>query len=271
MADWKPPWTPQQQYKFTGTLNDAGEPHQKLSFYVLAGVGAPTPTGGWAKINTIDRARRKGFTMPIGYDPAAMDVPVRFEATVDYGAFGWTPAQLEHDIQVLEWMAGRGKLYANGTHPAQGDPPIVQVSSFQADSQSSTNLIPPNFHSDGANDLRWLISNLQYDSGAIRGPLGDRHRQDITVSLVEYVAVPGAPTSPKQRQQGRGNVTGFKTYTTNAAVNTIAMLCLQHGIDKTSLWQQVVTFNQKRLKVRSYNQALKPGTKVHIPSAVFAS
>lgn len=268
MADFAPPWTPQQTYTWTGTLNDPDEPFQQLGFTVLAGAGSPIPTQGWTKINTLDRMRRKGYTMPAGYDPCGMDVPIRFESTVNYGSFGWTPAQLVHNDQVLQWMAGRGKLYANGTHPAAGDPPIVQVSSFRADG-TATNLIPPNFHSDGPNDLRWLISNLQYDSNAIRGRGGDIHRQDVTVSLIEYVAVPGAPTSTRRRQQQRGSSSGFKTYTTSAARNTIAKICIAHGINKASSWSTVVQFNASRLKVRSYNQALRQGTRVQIPNSVF--
>lgn len=271
--DFAPPWTPQQTYTWTGTLNDPDEPHQTLGFTCLAGTAAPTPTAGGAKIRTLDRMRRKGYTMPTGYDPAAMDVPIRFEATVNYGRWGWTPAQIERNIQILEWMWGFGKLYAHGTHPSQGDPPIVQVASFQSNGQS-TNLIPPNFHSDGAHDLRWLIANVQYASdstGCIRGPLGDRRRQDATVSLIEYVAAPGAPTSPAKRQKARGGSSGFRSYSSTSAQDTIAKLCLFHGINSASNWRAVVEFNQARLHIRSYNAHLQRGTKVHIPNSVFTS
>lgn len=276
----KPPWTPQQIYQWNGVLNDPDEPHQKLAFTCLAGIGAPTVTGGWPKINKLDRMRRKGYTMPMGFDPAEMDVPVRFEATVDYGSGTansrmpggpgpWSPTQIEKSIQVLEWMGGRGKLYNNGTHPAQGDPPIVQVSSFKSDG-TATNLIPPNYHSDAPNDIRWMVSNIQYGSDAIRGSGGDRHRQDATVSLIEYVAVPGAPTSPRTRQQGRGTSTGFKTHKSTASQNTIAKVCQAQGIKHSSDWTTVVNFNQARLHVRSYNATLTPGTSVQIPNSVFS-
>lgn len=279
MVDFAAPWNIQQCYQFDGYLTDPGEPHQHLSLTVLAGPTGPVPTQGWAKINTIDRAHRKGYTMPVGYDPLGMDVAIRFEAMTAYSPVGtgtptmpggpgpWTPAQLETSIQVLEWMAGRGKLYANGTHPASGDPPQVQVSSFQS-TGVATNLIPPNFHSNGVADLRWLITNLQFSTDAIRGRLGDRHRQDITVSLIEYVAVPGAPVSARQRQQQRGTSSGFKTFTIDQAHNTIAKLCLYHGINTSAKWTQVVSFNQKRLRIRSYSQTLKPGTKVQIPLSI---
>lgn len=281
MPAFAPPWSPQQQYQFTGILNDPDESKQQLGFFVLAGASGAVPTGGWTQISIINRPRRKSFTMPTGYDALSMDVPIRFESTVSYGPFVpgtpqvpggqgpyWTPAQLEQSIQVLEWMAGRGKLYANGTHPAQGDPPIVQVGSYAAGSQVSTNLIPPNFHSDQADDLRWLVSNLQYDTSPIRGPDGDRTQQDVTVSLTEYVAVPGAPTSPRQRQQGRGNVSGFKSYKSTSAHNTIAKICIAHGLNKASAWRHVVAFNQSRLHVRGYNVPLKLNTTVQIPKSV---
>ena len=267
--NFRAPGSPRQQYKFTGTLNDPDEPHQQLSFYVMAGVGGATPTGGWAQITTIDRPRRLGFTMPTGFAPYSMDIPVRFDATVQYSTGGFSEKQLEINIQMLEWMAGRGKLYANGTHPARGNPPIVQVASYPAGSDTATNLIPPNFHSEGANDIRWMISNLQYDPSPIRGYLGDRRQQDVTVSVTQYVAVPGAPSSPRVRQQGRAGTGANTTYTTTSAVDTIQKICVRHGITRAQDWTTVVAFNQSTLKVRSYTKSLKPGTKVLVPASVF--
>lgn len=276
-----PAWSARQVLKFTGILNDPDEPNHTFSFHVLAGVGAPTPTGGWTQVNTIDRPRNKGYTMAAGYPPASMDVPIRFDATTNWGIFGsgpgggqgpWTPQQIEHNIQVLEWMAGRGKLYQNGTHPARGNPPIVQISSFPAGTTSAaSNLIPPNFHSNGTHDLRWMISNLQYDTNPIRGSFGDRTQQDVTVSVIENVAVPGAPKSPRQRQRSRSNTQGFVTFTTTQAHPTIASICLAHGIIKTADWTTVVKFNQSRLKVRSYNHHFNPGVKIQVPKNLFTN
>jgi hypothetical protein len=260
------PWTAQQQLKFTGTVIDKYEPSQQLAFYVLAGPGGPNPTGGWGQINTIDRPRSRGYTYSAGYQPRSMDVPVRFLAT-NYAQGGWTPAQVETNIEKLEWMAGFGVLYQDQVG-AKGTPPVVQISSFKAGSSSATPLVPKNFQSNLAGGLRWVISNLQYDPNPIRDSDGYRTQQDMTVSVIEYVAVPGAPTSPRQRQAGRGSNSAFVTVTTTQARDTIAKVCQSLGITSASDWTTVVQFNLKRLKVRSYNKQLKVGTKVQVPASL---
>lgn len=261
------PWTAQQQLKFTGTIIDKFEPSQQpLAFYVLAGPGGPNPTGGWGQINTIDRPRNRGYTYAAGYTPRSMDVPIRFLAT-PYAQGGWSPAQVETNIEKLEWMAGFGVLYQDQVG-AKGTPPVVQISSFKAGSSVSTPLVPRNYQSNQAGGLRWVISNLQYDTSPIRDPDGYRTFQDITVSVIEYVAAPGAPTSPQQRQAGRGSNSSFVTVTTTAGRDTIAKVCQSLGITSASDWSVVVQFNLSRLKVRSYHKQLKAGTKVQVPASL---
>jgi hypothetical protein len=263
-----PPWTPQQVLQFDGQLDNSTEPHQQESFRVLAGTSAPVPTDGWANIIGIDRARRKQFTYATGYNAASMDVPIRFDATISYAPYGWTPKEIVKNIQKLNWMAGRGKLYANGTHPSQGDPPIVQVSSFNG--KDVTNLIPPDFQSDSASDLRWLISGLAFDSNPIIGHDGDAHQWDVVVSLIEYVAVPGAPSSPRERQVSRGTGVQIRTITSTAAKNTIAKICSENGLTTSAGWANVLLYNSTRLKIRSWNQVLRAGTVIEIPSGLKA-
>jgi hypothetical protein len=260
-----PPWSAAQVFQWDGRLINSNEPHQHMTFKVMAGKSAPIPTGGGANITGIDRARRKQFTYATGYNAASMDVPICFDATVSYGLYGWTPAELVLNIQKLNWMWGRGKLYANGTHPAQGDPPIVQVSS--GDGKTSTNLIPPDYQSDSASDLRWLISNIAWDTNPIIGPGGDVRQWYATVSLIEYVAVPGAPASPRNRQILRGNGAEVRTITTTAAKDTIAKICFASGLTNSTDWALVLVFNT-RLKIRSWNARLKPGTLIQIPAGL---
>jgi hypothetical protein len=47
---------------------------------VLAGSGAPTVTGGWPKIASVQRFQRESFTVPEGYEPRTLSVPIQFEA-----------------------------------------------------------------------------------------------------------------------------------------------------------------------------------------------
>jgi hypothetical protein len=262
------PWTAQQQLKFTGTIIDRFEPSQQFAFYVLAGPGGPVPTGGWGQVNTIDRPRSRGYTYTAGYQPRSMDVPVRFMAT-SYAQGGWTPAQVEENIEKLEWMSGFGYLYQDGVG-AKGTQPVVQISSFPAGSSVATPLVPRNYQSNAAGGLRWLISNLQPDNSTlIRNSDGYRTFQDLTVSVIEYVAAPGAPTSPRQRQAGRGGNSGaFTTVTTTAGKDTIQKVCQGLGINAAADWMTVVQFNQTRLKVRSYSKQLSPGTQIQVPNSL---
>jgi hypothetical protein len=257
--------TRQQQYQLVGVLTDVGEPHQTFPpIIVPAGKGAPTLTDGWAQIQMINRARHVAFTLATGYNPIAMDIPMRFDATIT----GLTAAQVERDNQVLLWLAGRGKLYANGSHPGQGTPPIVQITSFDSHGRA-TNLIPADFHSDAPNDLRWLISRLQYDPNPMRNAQGDRIRQDVVVSVVEYVAAPGAPASPRQRQKARATASEFKTFLTTTAASTVQTVCLDHGITSAKNMQAVLAHNQQvGLRVRSILQLLPVGTRIQVPATL---
>lgn len=267
MAFPRPHWTAAQTYTFTGQLATGT---QTQTFQALAGA-PPTITGGFTKINTLDRPRRKGFTMPVGWDPISIDVPIRFEYRTNYGQYGLygSANQLEIAIQKLEWMAGRGQLYDSGT-PTTGDPPTVWVGSYLADGKTVTDLIPRNLHdSTGQHpSLTFLVAGLQYDPNPIRGPEGSRLRQDVTVSLIEQVTVPGTVQTTRQRQQGRNTNQNFTTHTTTAARNTIQKVCQHIGITSPAAWAQVVAFNADRLHVRSYHQDLKPGTTIQIPQAV---
>ena len=201
------PWTTQQVFSFFGSLTNVAEV-ATFQFFVLAGAGAPTITAGFVKLNIIDRPQRKGFTVPAGYDPITMDVPVQFEALVaqPVGKFAIT-SSVEYDIQQLEWMAGRGKLFATQPDkgvgaPATGDPPIVLVASF--DSQGNeTNLIPPNLHG-----VEWLVSSINYDTNPYRSINGDRVRQAATITLTEFIASAGTTLdSPTTRAKARNTQT----------------------------------------------------------------
>jgi hypothetical protein len=240
---------------------------------VLAGPDV-TPTGGGAEITSIPRPRRKPFTYATDYTALSMDVPIRFLAIADYGiagAFGSTGLaatgpQVEQNIQILEWMWGFGKLYADGDG-RRGEPPFVQVSSFDAGG-IVTPLIPPNFQSD-TGELTWYVSNVAYGTPVVRDRAGNRVFADLVVSLTERIVVPGEPTSPKKRQTSRGAGAGYKAYSTTAAVDTVAKVCVHDaGLGTAKEWQAVVTYNQSRLKVKSYTQKLRPGTVVNIPDTL---
>lgn len=278
----KAPWSPQQTYIFAGALKISEFGTVKArQFTVLAGQGSPQVTQGiGAKANVIDRARRLGYTVPYGYDPIGLDIPIQFERVVanwDVGSGPFVPAvarpTLEDDIQVLYWMGGRGKLYAEKAEggvgaAAQGDPPIVRVASFFGGGKAQSNLIPPDLHG-----VDWIIAAVVWDNsdtGSIRNAHGDLVRQAASVSLLEYSPAPGAVfASPTVRAKNRNPATaGSKVYRTTAAIDTIALV-LQHYAHNTTTAARKLTLNANaKLKVTSWSKHLPPNTPVTVPNSV---
>ena len=241
------PWTPQQSYLF---VSSGG-----YSFTVLAGAGAPTIKGGFAKIQVIDRPRRVGFTMPVGYDPISMDVPIQFECSVvaNQPADAYSPADIERDIQILEGMAGRGgSVSVDGSIvSAVGDPPTLRIYSNQPDNQS--NLIPPNVQ-----NLQWVISSLTYDTNPVRGPGGDRRRQMVTVTLSQWIAPPSAI---------RVGTSTYQVVYSTLAVDTVAKIVRKYtSKHDAASYRTVISFSRSHgATYRSYTQKLPAGTAVYIP------
>lgn len=282
------PWTQQQLYVFVGSLSNIAQV-ATFQFFVLAGDGAPNVTAGWAKINIIDRPQRVGFTVPAGYDPITVDIPIQFESWVRQPPFEsavpfflatdlnintaaqFAGLQVEDDIQKLEWMAGRGKLFGFGNvfskgvgASATGDPPLVTVRSLDANG-NETNLIPKNLH--GAT---WLISSISYGV-PLRDRDGNRRRQPATVTLTEFVAAAGSGLdSPTTRARARTTQAGKYLAVQGAgAYNTIAKLVETYCFNPTFQTKvAVLNFNRDRLKIRSVNQALPAGVNVYIPASL---
>ncbi len=241
------PWSSLQTYLFQSTGG--------TSFTVLAGVGAPTITGGFANISNIGRPRRKGYTQATGYDPITMDVPVRFEASVTLGVpvGSYLPADVEDDIMLLEGMAGRGKrVSTNGLfHAALGDPPRVQV---YANTQAyPSNLIPPNVHG-----LLWYIVDLTYDPNPLRSRAGNRKQQDVVVHLSEVVNPP-TRSGPK--------LVPYVLYRSTLSLDTVQRVVAHFTRHRSATaYRRVLAYSREHgARYKSYTQRLKPGTAVYIP------
>lgn len=262
------PWAPGSVYLFTGQLSNYGE-NATHQFYVLAGPSRPNITAGWAKINVIDRAQRKGFTIPSGYDPISMDVTVQFEALTRQpsGQFAIT-SDVEGDIQKMEWMAGRGKLFVDvqqgrsvGT-AATGNPPIVTVAAYTGGGAQS-NLVPPNLQG-----VSWLISNIAYDDSAYSDRNGNRLRAPVTISLTEFVPTGGSIASPTVRSAARNSSTSlYITQVVGPQANTVAQITEKVTGNLTLAAKQAVLQANPQLKVRSVHQTLPTGTAVKVPLA----
>lgn len=132
---------------------------REASFSVLAQETAPQITGGWVKLAKVQRFQRVSVTVPEGYDPRVLTVPIMFDATAPRGAEVQAAegkvakaiengaAQIEENIKALEWMAGREE------HPSgevTGEPPYVQVYTVAKNAKNETipiNLVPSQFQS----------------------------------------------------------------------------------------------------------------------------
>ena len=258
-----PPPKPQrgvagQHLQITGSLTN-GTTFRSHTIVVLAGDDAPTITGGFAKWGVIDRPQRVGMTILQGYDPVILTVALRFDCAV-FGS-GSTGAQIERDIQILEWMGGRGKLYASDGKaftPAQGDSPLISI--FSADGQGNqTPLIPPN-----CQDINYVVSGISYDTQPWRNIHGERMRQDATLTLTQHVSAPGtsfdsASTQAKARKTTQGQ---YVYFTITKALDTVAKIMSLHYHDaKHDDWVQVVKDNKA-------NKSLKLAGSVHEPLPV---
>lgn len=181
-----------------------GTLRQSDVFHVLAGDTPPRVTGGYQKLDVVERPGRTGITRFVGYDPITYEVPIRFENFADGGISGAEGAGVEDDIQLLEHMAGRGI----GAGSAIGPAPIVRISTTSS-SGKIVPLIPQNYQWSRQNPTAplWRIANIDWDDnvpdGVLRNKAGNRIRQKATVTLQQYVRVTYAVKSVAKRAQAR--------------------------------------------------------------------
>lgn len=127
-----------------------------LGFSVRAYMGEtpPTMTGGYGGWSITDRPRRVGLSTWDGRQPLQMTLPLKLD--------GWKVDQsVEGEVAILERMALPITEYAT--------PPIVFVSR-------------PAPHAS----LEWVIQSIEFGD-AIRRADGDRLRQDVVLTLLQYI------------------------------------------------------------------------------------
>jgi hypothetical protein len=223
---------------------------------VLAGEGAPTVTGGFVKVQKVQRFQRVSLTIPEGYDPYVMTVPILFDAV----ALTKDRPDIEKQIVILEEMAGRPK---GGAFP--GAPPQVEV--FTADSTGKrTNLMPLKFQEDP--ELLWYITSITWDSNPLRNPEGDRIRQAATVELTEISQIPQEAAEDLDAQKKIAAKRPDKIATT-PQMNTIKKVAVAlagrfHNKALAVRWNVLLAANHNL--TTNADRELRPGTKVRIPA-----
>ena len=254
---------------FVGSLTN-GSQSSTRHFQVLAGDGAPVITGGWPKWQVIDRPQRLGMTVLQGYDPLTMTVPVMFDAVAHGSA-----DQVEADIEILEWMAGRGRLYRGKPfYAATGDSPLVTVQTTNS-AGVVIPLIPLSYQGP---EVNWLVTDISYDAAALRDKQGRRVRQSATVTLTQYVAneFGRGADSTAIRQTARNGLAGKTVpFKVTRAADTYLKIAAKLGAasrtdDSARAIQQANKTNHDRrvASVRSIKAQLPIGATIRIPATI---
>lgn len=233
--------------------------NENRAFKTLAGEGSPTLTGGWVKIAKVQRFQRVSVTVPEGYDPLVLTIPLLFDNTVKYASGIQTKVDVEAAIQSLEWMAGRP---AHPNYELTGEPPYVEV--FSANPRGEqTNLIPLPFQTVPGVSQQWYVSQITFDTNALRNQKGDRVRQSATVELTEIILSPTALRKAREiREQSKNR---FQTFKTTSQINTVRRVAA--FVDEPAAWKAILEANPKL--GTNADKKLDPGTKVKIPLTIF--
>lgn len=237
-----------QEIRFTGSRGN-----EEKSFTVLAGEGAPTVAGGWPKIAKVPRYQRVAVTVPEGYEPMEMTVPVLFDAV----AKTKEREHIESEILELEWMAGRSPNPKTGE--IKGEPPFVEVATVNG-AGAQTNLVPRQYQTVPGRAQIWYITDIAFDSNPIRDSGGERIRQAATVTLTEIIS---SPTMLQRNREFREEAKGkFRTFTTTDAIDTIKKVA-SNGYHKPGIWKAILEANPKL--GNNPEKRLPRHTKVRIP------
>jgi hypothetical protein len=245
-----------QEIGFVGTTSSG----ESKTFSVLAGEGAPTVTGGWVKLAKVTRYQRVSITVPEGFDPLVLTVPILFDSTVQVKE----RSDVESDIAKLEWMAGRYPVPEGGE--ITGEPPLVEVYTLgnHGGELAQTNLVPRQFQTLSIHERRlWYITEITWDENPLRDRGAERIRQKAKVQLTEVVVNPTTVQRYKKANESVKNK--FRVYKTTSQVNTIKRLAAHIGYP--AAWKLILE-NNKNLGT-SATKSLKPGTSVKVPEGVF--
>lgn len=230
---------------------------ENRAFTTLAGEGAPTLTGGWVKIAKVQRFQRVSVTVPEGYDPLVLTIPLLFDNTVNYST--GLQVNIEGAIRDLEWMAGRP---AHPPYELTGEPPYVEI--FTANSKGEqTDLIPEQFQTVPGISQQWYISSIAFDTNALRNSKGTRVRQFVTVELTEVILSPTALQKAREVRERSKN--HYETFKTTSQVDTIRRVAATH--DVPGAWKAILEANPKL--GNNADKKLSLGTKVRIPLTVY--
>ena len=243
----------------------------------------PLVTGGWPIINVIPRPQRISLTVPVGYDPVTLDIPVLFDCWTSPTRFS-DAQDIEESIAKLEWMYGRGS-YGGGTAGGAvgvGPPPVIQIatvnnagvtipllsSNYQRTIAGKTSTVTSGLLNNGGAP-NYEITAISWDANPLRVPAGQpfggcRMRQAATISVQEIVSDPYVTTPGTAAKVVTSNYT-IKTGDTFAS---IARKQLGGNTPQTAVFvvALVMMLNNANVRgvVRSVSAPQKAGTVIKI-------
>lgn len=247
-------------------------PHHKdpgsQSLTVLCGDNPPKITDGYAKWNVVDRPLRRGLTIFQGYSPAVMQCEVRFgtwpndlscwpQKDGDMGAGGRRPIDVEKDISLMEAWAGSSLT--------SGVPSFVQVVAYRQDSSTAvqTNLIPSRYHTQNGKPFVWIITGMDWGEST-RNADGDRIRQDVTVTLTNYLNFQ-APKPIVDQWVPASYFRTTKRYNTPLKIVSDRVVHAASPTRNDLAYRIIRDSKNKHLKLHRINQVIKPNTRVWVP------
>lgn len=190
-----------QSYAFQ--TNAAGG-HNNRQFNVLCGDNPPTIVDGYGQWTVINRPLRQGLTIPQGFNPAKLQIDLRFGVWDGrFGFNGWDTSHtaalsVEGDIDDLHWMAGGNEL--------GGPSPVVYIDSYRPDNGVAvrTDLMPRQYRG-----VPWIIDSGVTWGNSLRDRYGSRIYQEASLTVMGYTAPAGAQRPPTQQSRLSGGF--FKT------------------------------------------------------------
>jgi hypothetical protein len=204
------------------------------------GDGSPGQTQGFGGWEEIERQRRKSLTTWKGRQPWRIPVAVLFDTLTDPG----NGFLIERDIRNLEKLAGGG---------INGEPPIVRF--------DSGGLIPHDYTDAG--HVKWVIDGIEFGD-AIRNHNGNRIRQAVSITFLEYVADETLKefAAKHRAQPGQKKCKpAHKRYVTKQGDTLIKIAKVQYH--DANCWKSIVKANPKH-KLRDPRRPLKAGIHLRL-------
>jgi LysM repeat protein len=180
--------------------------------------------GGW---DQIDRKRRKSITEYKGGPGWQLDIPCLFD--------GWqSGTPVDSDVKTLEAMAV----------PAVGEiePPKLHVDGGGA--------IPHDFWNDP--ETLWVIDSFSWGDSLAVGNI--RYRQQVTVTVVEYIDEEVLPEAKKKASTKK-----HRTYVLKKG-DTLQKIA-KHFYRSAAKWKDIAKLNN----IRDPNHPGRPGKRIKLP------